>query len=413
MQLENLPPEILLKIILDACTDGGFTGRSLSLVSKHIHAVSKPAKFHSITIHGVWQLLQFIQLLDTISLHTQPVHHLFINHCYPYDKPTQHLDDGTGIPRKRSGFFGGKWFTGRTDLRKKFLRCYGIDPDLKSLPKYPWEVVGTQLSRAKTEKRRQKTISEGMTRFPRRREYPPWIYPASAGAQWGLMYTSTAHILTVLAPYLTDFASTLYQDPIFFDPYFQPVFPRLTKLNIRCLSGELVQEQAEIETCYPSLRSLTISDLFALSDIYPSNPDEPITLKSLPPTLTQIIYSIPFGLLGRERVETHAKTILSKLGIGQSLNERLTRPHLPSFLPASIKHITFCLETCHHDKTYTKVAEEFLEELTERDERVHIVRLCVCPLRIEKRWMEMNDKGKEIWELSECCQPTVAGDMED
>lgn len=404
MQFENLPPEILLKISLDACTDGGLTGRSLSLVSKHICAVSKPAKFHSIAIHGVWQALQFIQILDTIPLQTQPVHHLFITHCYPYDKPTRHMDDGTSIPRRRLGFFGGRWFRDDRNYMRAYISSSGIGSDPKRRPNSPWTMMKTQLSRAHTEKRRQKIISEGTARFPSHTcEIFAGIGSTSDRSRLELTYASVAHILTVLAPQLIDFTSTLWQDVIFSDPFSQPIFPKLTKLDIRLVGGstlESAQEKDAAETCYPSLESLTISDFFALPHMY-SDESDGSPKKPLPPTLTRISYDIPPGYLGREWAAIQARDTFSKLGIGEPLQERLTRPHLPTFLPAAIEHITFRLETCHQNIDECRMLEEIVRELTERDERVHIVKLCTSAARLEERWLDMINGGKESWELSE------------
>ncbi len=44
------PVELLTQIFTYACTDGGYTGCSLSLISKHIRAVSRPARFHSVSL---------------------------------------------------------------------------------------------------------------------------------------------------------------------------------------------------------------------------------------------------------------------------------------------------------------------------------------------------------------------------
>ena len=45
-----LPIELLAQIFTYACTDGGYTGCSLSLVSKHIRAASRGARFHSVSL---------------------------------------------------------------------------------------------------------------------------------------------------------------------------------------------------------------------------------------------------------------------------------------------------------------------------------------------------------------------------
>ncbi|EJF62244.1 hypothetical protein BD309DRAFT_971066 [Dichomitus squalens] len=48
--MERLAVELLEQIFLLACTDGGFTGCSLSLVSKHIRAVSRSSRFYSVAL---------------------------------------------------------------------------------------------------------------------------------------------------------------------------------------------------------------------------------------------------------------------------------------------------------------------------------------------------------------------------
>ncbi|KAI0711063.1 hypothetical protein C8T65DRAFT_648035 [Cerioporus squamosus] len=61
--METLAPEILHKIYTLACTDGGLTGCSLSLVSKHVRSTSSSARFHSVAISGTSrQLAEFLSL---------------------------------------------------------------------------------------------------------------------------------------------------------------------------------------------------------------------------------------------------------------------------------------------------------------------------------------------------------------
>ncbi|TFK93616.1 hypothetical protein K466DRAFT_580803 [Polyporus arcularius HHB13444] len=50
--MKNLAPELLHEIYTLACTDGGFTGCSLSLVSQSIKATSRSARFHSVALSG-------------------------------------------------------------------------------------------------------------------------------------------------------------------------------------------------------------------------------------------------------------------------------------------------------------------------------------------------------------------------
>ena len=48
--MESLAPELLESIFLSACTDGGFTGCALSLVSKRIRAASYSARYFSVAL---------------------------------------------------------------------------------------------------------------------------------------------------------------------------------------------------------------------------------------------------------------------------------------------------------------------------------------------------------------------------
>lgn len=50
--MEQLPPELLLEIFSYACVDGGYTGRSLSYVSRRINAVSESIRYQSLAVYG-------------------------------------------------------------------------------------------------------------------------------------------------------------------------------------------------------------------------------------------------------------------------------------------------------------------------------------------------------------------------
>ena len=60
--MESLAVELLERIFLFACTDGGYTGCSLSLVSKHIREASRGARFHSVSLmeSSTCQLTEFL-----------------------------------------------------------------------------------------------------------------------------------------------------------------------------------------------------------------------------------------------------------------------------------------------------------------------------------------------------------------
>lgn len=124
-----MPVEIWHKIFRMCCTDGGYTGRSLCLVSKRVRELSKQSKYHSIAIRGAWQAVQFMQILEATAFEPQPVCHLFITNEYPYDKITRHMDDGTLVPRQRGRLFGGQTSDDSAMdrmHRKEYLKTRGI-----------------------------------------------------------------------------------------------------------------------------------------------------------------------------------------------------------------------------------------------------------------------------------------------
>ncbi|KAG7444345.1 uncharacterized protein BT62DRAFT_1077693, partial [Guyanagaster necrorhizus] len=49
----HIPCEIWLEIFKLACTDGGSTGRSLSLVSRVFYDLAKETRFHSVFVYDV------------------------------------------------------------------------------------------------------------------------------------------------------------------------------------------------------------------------------------------------------------------------------------------------------------------------------------------------------------------------
>ncbi|KAH9931725.1 uncharacterized protein BXZ73DRAFT_47127 [Epithele typhae] len=60
--MDKLAVELVTLIAYFACTDGGQTGAALSLVSKHIHHATRPARFYSVSlIHSAAQVEHFVQ----------------------------------------------------------------------------------------------------------------------------------------------------------------------------------------------------------------------------------------------------------------------------------------------------------------------------------------------------------------
>ena len=83
--MDSVAPEILHEIFKLACTDGGFTGCSLSLVSKHVRSTSRSARFHSVAVSGTArQLHNFLSsfsrertIAEADRRYTPVVRHLF------------------------------------------------------------------------------------------------------------------------------------------------------------------------------------------------------------------------------------------------------------------------------------------------------------------------------------------------
>ena len=76
--MDNIPLEISLYIFTLACTDNGFTGRSLSHVSRYVREASQTVKLQSICLHGHDQILAFAELIEHTPSIARNVRQLFI-----------------------------------------------------------------------------------------------------------------------------------------------------------------------------------------------------------------------------------------------------------------------------------------------------------------------------------------------
>ncbi|KAI0748416.1 hypothetical protein C8Q80DRAFT_737633 [Daedaleopsis nitida] len=81
--MENLATEILLRIFAFACTDGGYTACSLSLVSKNTQRVSRSLRFHSVSLtSSPTKLSKLLSLLAEERSATLPysprIRHLYL-----------------------------------------------------------------------------------------------------------------------------------------------------------------------------------------------------------------------------------------------------------------------------------------------------------------------------------------------
>ncbi|RPD66813.1 hypothetical protein L226DRAFT_565598 [Lentinus tigrinus ALCF2SS1-7] len=69
----DLPTELIERIFSHACTDGGYTGRSLSLVSKCAHRAARTVRFRNVALSGHRQIEAFLNLLEKERV-VAPIH---------------------------------------------------------------------------------------------------------------------------------------------------------------------------------------------------------------------------------------------------------------------------------------------------------------------------------------------------
>lgn len=79
----RIPPEIWSQIFMDACTDTGTTGRSLSCVSQLFRSLSQPVKYQSIALGGFRQVLAFASILKSTPLHLIKLKYIYIARIQP------------------------------------------------------------------------------------------------------------------------------------------------------------------------------------------------------------------------------------------------------------------------------------------------------------------------------------------
>ena len=69
----DVPQEVLERIFSYACTDGGYTGRSISLVSRCAHMIARAVRFRNVALSGYRQIDSFLDLLEKERL-VAPIH---------------------------------------------------------------------------------------------------------------------------------------------------------------------------------------------------------------------------------------------------------------------------------------------------------------------------------------------------
>jgi hypothetical protein len=85
--MKHCPQDILPSIFAMACNDGGFTARSLSIVSLTICEKSHYSRVHSIACYNVAQTLSFARILDSTPPHLRVVQHFLVCNSYKDNQP--------------------------------------------------------------------------------------------------------------------------------------------------------------------------------------------------------------------------------------------------------------------------------------------------------------------------------------
>ena len=80
----KFPVEIWHLIFSLACTDDGFTSRSLSLVSTHFRDISTPFKYRSIALTHCSQIISFSKSFCKLPASQKNTVYLFVHHPYPF-----------------------------------------------------------------------------------------------------------------------------------------------------------------------------------------------------------------------------------------------------------------------------------------------------------------------------------------
>lgn len=229
------------------CTDGGFTGRSLSLVSKTIQTCAKKYKYSSIAIKGAWEASYFLQILETLDLSKQPIHHLLIDVSIDgtYIKPPSRPDHTTMLPRNAK-------------LRRD------------------------------TYNRRKSAMEECLQRFPPSptKFRAADIYVSHYRHIWQVCEN---RILKILAPHLVTFTSTTFSNdppPLITLPsrkYPSITFPKMAEINVRTFSMDW------FSFCPNLQRMAVVEPYLEVIHVIPAE----CSPNKMPP-LTHVAFDLPF-----------------------------------------------------------------------------------------------------------------------
>ncbi|KAI9064878.1 hypothetical protein FKP32DRAFT_550474 [Trametes sanguinea] len=159
--IHDLAVEILQQIFAYACTDGGYTGYSLSLVSRYCYDVVQPLRLHNVALFSILQIESFADYVER-ECHSSSqyrVYHLFLSTWHDGERiaqtkasvTSQHHLNHLSPSQHPSSRRPSEWSRTRDDLDKRLsavlprlLRAVALDLRTLSLV-HAWELRAVAL----------------------------------------------------------------------------------------------------------------------------------------------------------------------------------------------------------------------------------------------------------------------------
>jgi hypothetical protein len=97
--IDSCPPEIWTQIFYHACTDTGFTGRSVSATCRHFHELAKCVKLRSVALFSTEQIIAFVKLAEALPCWERVIENLYLTtYGLPLKLPNSKALDGAYPP---------------------------------------------------------------------------------------------------------------------------------------------------------------------------------------------------------------------------------------------------------------------------------------------------------------------------
>jgi hypothetical protein len=382
LKMDLCPVEIHAHIFQLACTDGGYTGRALSLVSKYFHDVSKPTKYYSVSCHGSWQAIEFLRLITNLPPRHRIVCHLFVTDAYPHHFHTTHPDSESGRVGRFNGLFdsGHNWDDFEYFERKGYLEELQTAPlsNIRRTVASLFTYFSDEARRYQIEARRQAIIDAELEPDIALTSNPEGLRRSRLH---NLMADAVYGILEIIAPNLLSFSSSGEHSHYFPDTLARITLPKLTELTLPCTCPWWV-------TC-PSLRRLNLFGHLSMQS-WRLEQWAPVA-----PGLTHLCLDTGVFGYGMSLVDD-----FSSSGVGQSRSNREKQGAITQqYLSSSVQQIILSLEPRWHLESGDCIIQNILVR-AEKDERI------ICLLRpgpafqgLERWWVERMNGGEGCWKM--------------